>query len=851
MGDPSATYSGDLLLAVEKPSRYTGGEVNAVRKDPGSGQLRFALAFPDTYEVGMSHLGLQILYAVLNGRPEVACERCYAPWPDMEGELRRRRLPLCSLESQRPLHAFDIVGFSLQYELSYTNVLMMLELGGIPLRSGERDEAHPLVIAGGPSAFNPAPMSAFIDAFVIGEGEEAVTEIADTVTAIRRRGGKRREQIEALGALRGVYVPAIHTGNEKIGKRIITDPDAWRQPLCPVVPLMKTIHDRVTLEIARGCTRGCRFCQAGMVWRPVRERTPAVLEEMAEAMLRATGHGEISLLSLSSGDYSRIEPLLTTLMDRYYTRRVAIALPSLRAETLTPRLIEGIRRVRKTSFTLAPEAGTQRLRDVINKGNTEEELLATTERVFAAGWKAVKLYFMLGLPGEREEDLEGIAELAHRAVRTAKNRGQITVSLSTFVPKPHTPFQWQRQIDIGEIVGRQEFFKGRLKNRNISVKWHDARMSLLEGIFSRGGQETGDLIEKAFHLGCRFDGWSDRLRFDLWEEALRRTGIVAGAYLRERPHSDIFPWDRIDCGVSRDFLLAEAKKAEGGEATPDCRTGPCSDCGVCDHRTGTRCGIVSPVIAPADAPVGTLVSTFAGRGAAERPEKAFRLRFTKLGPARFLSHMELSSALGRAMVLGGISFVYSQGFHPHPRISFAGATAVGMESRGEFADIRIHDPQAALNILMARINTGLPSGVAVTAMRELTLHDFSLTELVKGFVYDLILPDGIGEEVLERFEADISRFLGMERFPVHRMANAKTIIKEIRPLVADLAMDRSSRRIILSAHCGPEGTVRPTELLTALFGLSPAAAHGVRIVKTATRPADFAGPDDRKIFMGT
>jgi len=844
MTDPSAMYEGELLLAVEKPSRYTGGEVNAVRKDPGACRLRFALAFPDTYEVGMSHLGLQILYAVLNGLPEVACERCYSPWPDMEQELRRRRLPLCSLESQRPLAAFDIVGFSLQYELSYTNVLMMLDLGGIPLRREKRGDEHPLIVAGGPSAFNPAPMSAFIDAFVIGEGEEVVQEIADAVMAVRARGGKRREQLETLAALRGVYVPDVHTGNERIGKRIITDPDAWRQPLCPVVPLMKTIHDRVTLEIARGCTRGCRFCQAGMVWRPVRERTPAVLEEMAEAMLRATGHNEISLLSLSSGDYSRIESLLTTLMDRYYARRVALALPSLRVETLTPQLIEAIRRVRKTSFTLAPEAGTQRLRDVINKGNTEEELLTTTEQLFTAGWKAVKLYFMLGLPGEREEDLEGIAELAHRVLRTAKNRGQVTVSLSTFVPKTHTPFQWQRQIGIEETAARQEFFKRRLKNRNISVKWHDARMSLIEGIFSRGGEETGALIEQAYRLGCRFDGWSDRFRFDLWEEALRRTGIDAAASLRERPRSEIFSWERIDCGVRRDFLLAEAEKAEEGEATPDCRTGSCSDCGVCDHKT------IRVVTAPADAPVGTLVSTFARPGDALGPEKAFRLRFTKLGPARFLSHLELSTALSRAMILGGIFFVYSHGFHPHPRISFAGATAVGMESRCEFMDIRIQDPGVELKTLVARINAGLPSGVAVTAMRELPPHDFSLAEIVKGFDYDIILSEEIGEEDLDRFEADIPRFLDAKSFPVRREVSGKTILKEIRPLVTGLTLDRPSRRIILSAHVGPEGTVRPTELLTSLFGFSPEAARGTRIVKTATQPADFVGPADREI-MGT
>jgi len=843
MTDLTRLHPDELFLAVEKPSRYTGGEVNAVRKEDGACRLRFALAFPDAYEVGMSHLGLQILYSVLNGLPEVRCERCYAPWPDMEAQLRRRGLPLCSLESQRPLSAFDIVGFSLQYELSYTNVLMMLELGGIPLHREQRNECDPLIIAGGPSAFNPAPMSAFIDAFVIGEGEEAVGEIAAAVMAIRSRGGKRREQIEALAGISGVYVPAIHTGSERIRKRVITDLDAWRLPLCPVVPLMKTIHDRVTLEIARGCTRGCRFCQAGMVWRPVRERTPAVLEEMAEAMLRATGHDEISLLSLSSGDYTLIEPLLKALMDRYYARRVALALPSLRAETLTPKLIEGIRRVRKTSFTLAPEAGTQRLRDVINKGNTEEELLATTGRVFAAGWKAVKLYFMLGLPGEREEDLEGIAEMAHKALRTAQNRGQVTVSLSTFVPKPHTPFQWQRQIGIEETAARQEFFRQRLKNRNISVKWHDARMSLLEGILSRGGEETGALIETAFRLGCRFDGWSDRFRFEIWEEALHRTGIDRNASLRERPPAELFPWERIDTGVSREFLLDEALRAEKGEPTPDCRTGACSQCGVCDHQ------IVRVVTAPADSPVGMAIPPDTDRENGNDVEKTYRLRFTKLGPARFLSHMELSSALTRAMILGGISFVYSQGFHPHPKISFAGATAVGMESTGEFADIRIQDPRDKLTCLAERINRALPSGIAIMAMRELPPRAFSLAELVTGFDYDLILPEELAGEELDRIAVGIRAFQDAESFAVTREVKGKPMLKEIRPFVLTLGLDRASRRIDLTARIGPEGTIRPAELITGVLGLSEGTLHRIRIVKTGTRLADFAGEADREIFF--
>jgi radical SAM family uncharacterized protein/radical SAM-linked protein len=834
---------GELLLAVEKPSRYTGGELNAVRKGFNDCRLHFALAFPDAYEVGMSHLGLQILYTILNGMPEVVCERCYAPFPDMERELRRRSLPLRSLESQQPLVNFDIIGFSFQYELSYTNVLLMLELGGIPLHREERNEDHPLIIAGGPSAFNPGPMAPFIDAFVIGEGEEAIAEIAASVLAVRSRGGKRPEQIESLAEIKGVYVPGIHLHGERIIKRTVADLDAWRVPLCPIVPLMKTIHDRVTLEIARGCTRGCRFCQAGMVWRPVRERTPLVLEELAEAMLQATGHDEISLLSLSSGDYTLIEPLLKTLIDRYYSGRVALALPSLRVETLTPKLIEAIRSVRKTSFTLAPEAGTQRLRDIINKGNTEDELITTTTRVFEAGWKAVKLYFMLGLPGEQTEDLEGIVDLAQKTLRTAKNRGQVTISLSTFVPKPHTPFQWQRQIGIEETTSRQDFFRRHLKSRNITVKWHDARMSLLEGILSRGGEETGALIEKAFRLGCRFDGWSDRFRFDLWDEAMKQTGIDPEVYLRERPFAEMLPWNSIESGVSSEFLIDEAKKAEAGKPTPDCRKEACNSCGVCDHRT------IRMMTAPVDSPVGTFFSAYTAREMDGRVEKSLRIRFIKTGQARFLSHLELSSSLTRAMSIGGFHFVYSSGYHPHPKISFAGATSVGMESQGEFMDIRIFDPLGPLDPLIVRINAALPEGVVITAISELAPQAHSLAALVTGFSYDLILPEETDDAELTRIETAIGTFLETESFKIMREAGGKSTVKEIRPFVASLAMDHAGHRIHLSVPFGPNGTVRPAEILTHVLTLPAETLHRTSIIKTATLLSDFAGLADRNIFL--
>ncbi|MBN1614642.1 MAG: TIGR03960 family B12-binding radical SAM protein, partial [Deltaproteobacteria bacterium] len=725
----------EILSSVERPGRYIGGEANSSGRTGKTAGLRVALAFPDTYEVGMSHLGLQILYAVVNSRADAVAERCYAPWPDMEARMRGRGLPLCTLESRSPLGGFDLVGFSLQYELSYTNVLNMLEMGGISLYSRDRTEAEPLVIAGGPCAFNPAPMSPFFDAMVIGEGEEAISEILNDLGRKKAQGPSRRRRLEALAEIPGVYVPAVHTGRERIRKRTVADLDAWDCPLQPVVPLIKTIHDRINLEIARGCTRGCRFCQAGMVWRPVRERNPALLLRMADAMLTSTGYDEMSLLSLSAGDYSRIEPLIAELAGRYYDRRVALALPSLRVETLTKHLIDSIRRVRKTSFTLAPEAGTQRLRDAINKGNTEDDLIATAARVFEAGWKSVKLYFMLGLPGEREEDLEGIVDLGYKAAKEAKGRGQVTLSLSTFVPKPHTPFQWETQIGIEETLTRQSFFKRRVRSRSIGVKWHDARMSLLEGILSRGGEELAPLIEEAFRAGCRFDGWTDRFRFDRWEAAMDRTGIRVADYLRGRDPAESLPWDRIDAGVGRDFLLGERAKSFRGETTEDCRTGACHDCGAC--RPGGPAMIVA-----GDSEVPASDRREPGIQDAPVLQRRFRFRFTKEGPARFLSHLEVVAAILRAMNRCRLSFAYSVGFHPHPRISLATATAVGLESLDECGEVWLSAPPEDPLALLNRINACLPEGLEIRDLSETLLSEPSLSDRVRGFEYEAILPEG-------------------------------------------------------------------------------------------------------------
>lgn len=826
----SNKYPDELLLGAEKPSRYIGMEVNSSRKDKA--EVRFLLAFPDTYEVGMSHLGIQILYSILNEIPYVAAERCFAPWPDREKQLREQKIPLTSLESQMPLTDFDIIGFSLQYELSYTNLLNMLDLGGLPLKCKERKDGHPLIIAGGPCCFNPSPLVDFIDAFVIGEGEEIIGEITAAMRAGKKKSLSRDKLIEKLAKIPGIYVPAIHGKNEIIKKRTVTDLNLWRHPLKPVVPLMQTIHDRITLEIARGCTRGCRFCQAGMTWRPYRERNTSLLMEMAEEMLKATGHEEISLLSLSSGDYSCIEPLVQILMNRYHSRRVALALPSLRVESLNTTLMEEIKRTRKTSFTLAPEAGTDKMRLIINKGNTSEDLLSTVDKIFTAGWKSIKLYFMLGLPYETREDWEGIVNLGYEALRAAKNRGQVTISLSTFVPKPHTPFQWQRQISLEETYEQQDFIRKRIKNRNLSVKWHDARMSFLEGIFSRGDESLGTLLETAFRKGCRFDGWSEILRFDLWKEAIAESGINPEDFMCEHDINEKLPWDNIDCGITREFLLEERQKAAEQTATVDCRFFDCQNCGVCDFST------IQNIFASKDEPKIS-VSALPANDKAPVNEVKYRFTLSKCDRARLLSHLELSTALLRALRRSSLAIVYSAGFHPHPKISFATATAVGMESRQEYMDITAQEYSSDLNLLKTEINAALPEGIEILEIRKLSAEENAIAQALKGFEYELYLPADIDSSRLTAVEENINNFLTASTFNIQKISKGKTVIKDIRPFVQKLALDKNNKIIKLTVSHVQEGSARPTDIITHVLKSDAAEANKIRVVKTKTLIRQF------------
>jgi radical SAM family uncharacterized protein/radical SAM-linked protein len=817
----------ELLLAASKPSRYIGAEVNSVYKE--NAEINFLLAFPDTYEVGMSHLGLKILYEILNEIPYVAAQRCFAPWPDREAQLRQASLPLTSLEAQMPLKAFDIVGFSLQYELSYTNVLAMLELGGVPLRRNDRQAGDPLIIAGGPCCFNPAPLVDFIDAFVIGEGEEIIAEITGLIATCKKNKLSRQESILQLAQIPGIYVPAVHDKNRIIKKRAVIDLNLWPYPAAPVVPLMQTIHDRIILEIARGCTRGCRFCQAGMIWRPYRERNLSLLMEMAGKLLAKTGHDEISLLALSSGDYSCLTPLLKDLMNRYYASRVALALPSLRVESLTGALIEEIKRTRKTSFTLAPEAGTDKMRRIINKGNTADDLLSTIDKVFAVGWKSIKLYFMIGLPQESQEDLEGIIDLGHQALRAAKNRGQVTISLSTFIPKPHTPFQWHRQISLTETYDKQEFIRRQIHNRNLIVKWHDARMSMLEGLFSRGDEKLGVLLETAFKKGCRFDGWTDLFNFDLWQQALHETGITPEDYTRERDINEILPWDNIDCGVTREFLLAEWQKAANCLDTADCRADGCQQCGVCDFANTKNVFSVSEdkpdrVIAVPPRPFPNLPII----------EKHYRFTFTKASRARFLSHLELSSALIRSLRRSSLSLSYSAGYHPHPKISFATATSVGMESLQEFADITAQKYAEDLAFLQKEINNALPEGVEVREIRELAFGEKELAQALRGFCYELQLPGEIDSTHLAALEDNMQKFLASSVFIIERKAKGKNISKDIRPFVEKMTLDFAQKKVSLTIRHAQQGSARPQDIIEHILGFNEVENRQIRVVKTMT-----------------
>lgn len=594
-----------LLLTLQKPGRYSGGEINQVVKDKTSVDVRFAFCFPDTYEIGMSHLGMKILYSLFNEREDIWCERVFAPWVDAQKLMRDENIPLYALESRDSIRDFDFVGFTLQYELSYTNVLSMLDLGGIPLKSADRDDTYPIIVAGGPCTCNAEPLADFIDIFFLGEGEKVDLEVIDLYKKNKKNGGSKQDFLRAAAQIKGVYVPSLYEfsynddGTVKelvakcdapltIEKRIEENLDQSYYPDRFVVPFIEVVHDRAVQEVFRGCIRGCRFCQAGYIYRPVREKSAETVNRQARAICKNTGYDEMSLSSLSTSDYTQLEPMLDEMLSWTECDKISLSLPSLRIDNFSEDLMQKINRLKKSGLTFAPEAGTQRLRDVINKNVTEDDILGTCATAFRGGYTAVKLYFMMGLPTETDEDIVGIAELAQKIVdlyyqMPEKPKGKavnVSISVANFVPKPHTPFQFEPQITREEMMRRQALLKDSIKSKKITFNYHENKTSFLEGVFARGDRRLGAVIEAAFKKGCCFDGWDECFDLDKWLEAFSDCGVDPAFYAnRTRPYDEITPWDHLDYLITKQFLIRENMAAHNGVTTPNCRE-KCAGCGI-------------------------------------------------------------------------------------------------------------------------------------------------------------------------------------------------------------------------------------------------------------------------------
>ncbi|HSD51462.1 MAG TPA: TIGR03960 family B12-binding radical SAM protein [Candidatus Methylomirabilis sp.] len=841
-----AAIAESILPFVAKPSRYLAGEWNAVVKDPATANVRVALAFPDAYEIGMSHMGLKILYQLLNARPEFMAERVYAPWLDAEALLRQQRIPLCSHESALPLESFDIVGFTLQYELSFATILNMLELGGIPLRSSERDEQHPLIVAGGPVAFAPEPLADFMDAFLLGDGEEAALELCEVVREWKRAGTSREELLRAVKGIAGIYVPALHQPGEVVRKRTALKLDVVDYGRFPV-PYMEIVHDRANIEVMRGCAQGCRFCQAGYIYRPIREHSASKIRGMVAQALQGTGYEEVSLASLSIADLSCLRGLVPPLMASLVPDKTSLSLPSLRVEALNrnKEIAEEIGKVRKTGFTIAPEAGSARLRKVINKeGFDEDQIFAAVGNAARAGWESVKFYFMIGLPTETQEDLEELIRVARESAQIARRdsaRGfGLTVSASSFVPKPHTPFQWFAQESMPVLKEKQAYLKARLREARIDFKWHHVESSFLEAVFTLGGREVGAAIALGQQRGCRFDGWTEQFRFHTWMQALADAGVDPYAIAnRARDLDEPLPWDHIDCGVTKQFLKREYKKALQVKGTPDCHVGPCSNCGeVCvpnwptwaqevgmlqvapsaqsqapspgdsenrghgdTENEGTEGpGSGSPTIGLAGKQsIGHDQSTTrpTDRSAPQRqespgstrgiPVQKIRFEFQKVGELRYLSHLELMRALQRALRRASLPLAYTQGFNPQPKASVAQALAVGVEGLRELGEVEFTS-RVEPDDLLVRWNRQLPPELKILRSWEAPLHGSSLSAGVRGAVYQIRLePNGWDPTTLASIgtAGACAEFLAQGPITVEVTKKGEKVTLDARPFIQE------------------------------------------------------------------
>jgi len=869
----------EILESVEKPARYLGGEFNSVVKDHSTVGVKVALAFPDTYEIGMSHLGLRILYDLFNKPDDMLMERVFAPWPDLEKELRERHEPLFTLETRAPLTAFDIVGFTLQFEMCYTNILMMLDLAGIPFRAVDRGEGWPLIVGGGPAAFSPEPIADFFDVFHIGDGEECFPLLARRYVELKKAAPtsptkdaspreRRLEILRELTTIPGVYVPEFYETRRDaacgldyvvprtdlgweppfpVKRAVLDDINKFPFPADTIVPHSEIVHDRVSVEIARGCTEGCRFCQAGIIYRPVRERSPESIIDSALSGLQKTGYDEISVTSLSPADYSCFPTLVEKIMDRVADAKVGVSVSSLRPYGLTEHLAGQIGRVRKTGFTIAPEAGSQRMRDVLNKGITEDNILMAARNASAQGWDLIKLYMMIGVIGETDEDLDAIVDLAHKIYDTQraelKKAGgrlqpRINLSASSHIPKPFAPFQWMAMESVDRLYAKQSYIADRVRRKGIKFKRHHVETSKLEGVMSRGDRRVAKVIEIAYRKGCRFDGWTEYFRYDLWLDAFRDADVDPEIYLAELPPESTLPWDHIDCLVEKAFLLREYQRSKKALLSPACEKPYrrqnlppeladkliCYDCGcACDldhikkERVAGYQGLLQlqPLRKPLAPPP------------AEGPSLRYRAAFRKLGPMRFLSHLDLLRTMSRAFRRAGIPLRYSQGFNPRPLMSFSPALAVGIESHEEYVDFQVG---AALDAQVAdRMNLVLPEGLSFVRVVPLSEGAPTLSRAITAATYRATVP---GVMAADLRDAVAAFNLAGERF-IDKVRKERSVSLDLKKFVGGVDMepdDEGSPAVLRFPVVldQTEGSVKPDEVLRGILGREAAGASFVR-----------------------
>ena len=820
-----------ILPRVEKPGRYVGGEWNEIRKNPARVRTKVVLAFPDVYEIGMSYLGQKILYALLNKDRNLLAERVFAPWPDFERELRSAGIRLASLENGIPLREFDIVGFSLLYELNYSNVLTILDLGGIPLRSAERAEADPLVIAGGPAAFNPEPVADIFDLVFLGDGEEGFPEIVRAAADMRRRSVPRRTMLRELARIDGVYVPSLYRPEAVEGSPLVVprpDGDApavirkrqlrdFARSFFPekiVVPSLRVVFDRVAIEAARGCPQSCRFCQATSLYFPHRPRDPAFICKTALRSLRQTGYEDASLSALSIGDHPHLEETVRCLMDEFSRAKISLSLSSLRPGKLSRDLVQNILKVRKTGFTLVPEAGTERLRAVINKKLDSQEIRDALTFAFEGGWKLVKLYFMVGLPTETEEDLAGIVDLVRKSLELGRtilgSYPRIHVSLSSFIPKPHTPFQWVGMDDEAVLVEKQAYVRSELRrHKSVEFKGHSIGTSVLEAVFARGDRKLGRVLVEAWKRGARFDGWDDKLDTAAWKDAFAVEGVDFRDYLNPLPLEAALPWDHLDSGLRKSHLARELGLALRGEPSPSCLERACGECGGCDTRAWKK--------PPRPVKIGPLPGPASPAG--EPGDKTLRYRavYSKRGKARYISHIDLIHVVQRSFRRAGIEVRKTEGFHPKMDLSYGPALPLGMEARREVLEFRSARRLEEAEFL-ARVNKSLPPGIRFSGLERIDAGAPSLHNAMERLVYSL---DWKNEAVSRTWEAR-SRTGEGDRPPILTGPVLKAALGRFKSSLAEgAAMDFrfSGRRLIINLPVSPAKGFRSQDIVQALFGI--------------------------------